>query len=88
VFLNRAEKRKDVEVWPIALESRLPEVAVPLLPGDPDARLDLQAALPTVYDILGYDEMIDYGKPPQGTFSDAELKWVDEQLRRGGRRKG
>src|ERR1019366_1661114 len=48
VFLNRAEKRKEVEVWPIALESPLPEVAVPLLPGDVDARLDLQKALTTV----------------------------------------
>ena len=88
VFLNRAEKRKEVEVWPIALESRLPEVAVPLLPGDADAKLDLQAALTTVYDILGYDELLDYGKPPSGPLSDAELKWVDEQLRRAGRRKG
>jgi hypothetical protein len=60
VFLSRAEKRKDVEIWPIALESPLPEVAVPLLPGDADAILDLQRALTTVYDILGYDELIDY----------------------------
>ena len=88
VFLSRAERRIDVEVWPIALESPLPEVAVPLLPGDADARLDLQQALTTVYDILGYDELIDYAKPPPGPLSDAELKWVNEQLRRVGRRKG
>jgi Protein of unknown function (DUF4058) len=87
VFLSRAERRKDVEIWPIALESPLPEVAVPLLPGDADARLDLQKALTTVYDILGYDELIDCGKPPPGPLSEAELKWVDEQLGRAGRRK-
>ncbi len=86
VFLSRAERRKDVEIWPIALESRLPEVAVPLLPGDADAWLDLQQALTTVYDILGYDELIDYRKPPPGPLSDAELTWVDEQLRRARRR--
>jgi hypothetical protein len=87
VFLSRAEKRKEVDVWPIALESCLPEVAVPLLPGDADARLDLQQALTTVYDILGYDEQIDYSKPPPGSLSDAELRWVDEQLRLADKRK-
>jgi len=87
-FLSRAERRKEVEIWPIALESPLPEVAVPLLPGDTDARLDLQKALTTVYDILGYDELIDYNQAPPGALGDAELKWVDEQLRRAGRRKG
>ena len=35
-------------------------VPVPLLPGDPDVPLDLQAALTTVYGIFGYDETIDY----------------------------
>jgi hypothetical protein len=87
VFLSRAEKRKDVEVWPIPLAAPLPEVAVPLLPGDADAVLNLQQALTTVYSILGYDELIDYEQPPPGSLSAAEAAWVDEQLRRTGRRK-
>src|SRR5262249_25159314 len=48
VFLSRAERRKDVEVWPILLESPLPEVAVPLLSGDKDVFLNLQQALTTI----------------------------------------
>ena len=88
VFLSRAERRKDVEVWPILLESALPEVAVPLLSGDKDIFLNLQQALTTIYDILGYYELIDYLQPPPGPISAAESAWVDEQLRRAGRRKG
>jgi hypothetical protein len=87
VFLSRAEKRKEVVVWPIPLPAPLPEVTVPLLPGDADAVLNLQQALTTVYDILGYDELIDYRQPPPGSLSPAELAWLDEQLRRAGRRK-
>jgi hypothetical protein len=86
VFLSRAERRKDVEVWPISLKAPLPEVAVPLLAGDADARLDLQQALKTVYDILGYDELIDYRQPPPGSWSEADLQWLDQQLRTKNRR--
>ncbi|MCI0682490.1 MAG: DUF4058 family protein [Gemmataceae bacterium] len=86
VFLNRVERRHEVETWPIPLAARLPEVAVPLLPGDADAVLDLQAALTTVYDILGYDDLIDYRLPPPGPLTPEEASWIDEQLRRAGRR--
>jgi hypothetical protein len=85
-FLSRAGRREVVEVWPIALEQPLPVVKVPLLPGDPDAPLDLQQALTTVYDIIGYDELIDYTRPPPGPLAPAEAAWVEDQLRRAGRR--
>jgi hypothetical protein len=88
VFLSRAQRRQDVEVWPIPLASPLPEVSVPLLAGDADVLLDLQQALTTVYDILGYNELIDYRQPPPGPLSAAEVAWVSEQLRRAGGRTG
>lgn len=74
-------------MWLIALEERLPEVRVPLLPGDPDVGLDLQRALTTIYDIMGYDELIDYTQPPPGTLPPTAAGWVEEQLQRTGRRK-
>jgi hypothetical protein len=80
VFLSRAGKRKEVEVWPMSLEKSLPEVPVPLLPGDPDILLNLQQALQTVYNIFGYDELINYEQPPPGPFLPDEMAWVKEQL--------
>lgn len=85
VFISRAGRRKEVEVWPIPLDRPLPAVPVPLLPGDPDVSLDLGLALATVYDIIGYDDLIDYRQPPPGSLTPAELSWVDEQLRRSRR---
>ena len=86
VFLSRAERRQEVETWPISLAAPLPAVAVPLLPGDPDATLDLQQALTTIYDILGYDELIDYRQPPPGPLTATESAWLNDQLGRSGRR--
>jgi hypothetical protein len=86
VFISRAGRRHEVETWPIALEQRLPVVPVPLLPDDAPMPLDLQQALTVVYDIIGYDELVDYTQPPPGPLTPAEAVWVEEQLRRTGRR--
>lgn len=65
IFLSRAERRPILDVWPIQLNMRLPTVPVPLLPGDSDVLLDLQMALNTIYDALGYDLSVDYTRPPK-----------------------
>ncbi|HZT80193.1 MAG TPA: DUF4058 family protein [Gemmataceae bacterium] len=86
VFISRVERRSKVEVWPILLEQPLPTIPVPLLPDDPDVPLDLQAALSTEYDIIGYDELIDYSQPPPGPLTPEQAAWVEERLRQSGRR--
>ncbi len=86
VFVSRGGRRQEVEVWPIALEQPLPVVPLPLLPGDPAVPLDLQQALAVVYDIIGYDELVDYTRPPPEPLSAAESAWVEERLRGAGRR--
>jgi hypothetical protein len=87
VFVSRAGQRHQVEVWPIRLEQPLPVVPIPLLPEDAPVPLDLQRALTVIYDIIGYDELIDYTQGPPGPLSPAELAWVEDQLCSAGRRK-
>ncbi|HTE21002.1 MAG TPA: DUF4058 family protein [Armatimonadota bacterium] len=81
VFLSRAERRPILDVWPIQLSASLPTVAVPLLPDDPDVVLDLQLALSTVYDLVGYDLAVDYSQPPPVPLSAEEAsrarQWID-----------
>jgi hypothetical protein len=86
VFISHAERRQEVQVWPVALEQPLPAVPIPLLPGDPPVMLELQQALATVYEIIGYDELLDYSQAPPGPLAPAEAVWVEEQLRRAGRK--
>ena len=64
VFVCRVELRLLTEIWPITMEQPLPDIKVPLLPGDDDAAMDLQAALTTVYDENRFHSVIDYSKPP------------------------
>jgi hypothetical protein len=86
VFVSRAEQRPVTGVWPISLRERLPIVQVPLLAGDDDVPLDLQAALTAVYDTVGYDLAADYTQPPEVPLSSEEAEWSDEVLRAGGLR--
>jgi hypothetical protein len=86
VFVSRSGHRHEVEVWPVALAHPLPSVPIPLLAGDAPVPLDLQQALGVIYDIIGYDELVDYMRPPPGPLTPGEAAWVEEQLRRSGRR--
>jgi Protein of unknown function (DUF4058) len=81
VFVGRMETRPMLEVYPIALRQPLPVIPIPLLPGDPDVPLDLQLALTTIYDLLGYDLAIDYRQAPEVPLPTSEETWMEEQLR-------
>jgi len=86
IFLSRAGSRPLTEVWPILLSELLPPVPVPLLPGDDDVRLDLQLALTSVYDLLGYDLAVDYTQPPEVPLPAEEAAWAEQRVRAAGLR--
>ena len=54
------------DVWAIQLSMRLPKVPVPLLEGDANVKIDLQAAFEAVYDDLGFDLSVDYDEKLRG----------------------
>jgi hypothetical protein len=46
---------------------------------DPDALLDVQQALPTIYDEARYGLTLDYNAPPPALpLSSSDLAWVEE----------
>jgi hypothetical protein len=73
------------EVWPVQLQRSLPTIPVPLRAPDPDAPLELSAALAAIYDEAAYDLSIDYDRPPVPPLADAEAAWaralLDARLR-------
>lgn len=84
VFVSRASKRPAVGVWPIRLQDRLPVIPVPLLPGDDDVPLDVQAARTAVYDGVGYDLIIDYRKRPAVPLQGDDDVWARRVLQDSG----
>jgi hypothetical protein len=81
VCIHRFDHFKDFFVYPLKLESRLPVIAVPLLPGDPDVPLDLQAVFDRAYDEGPYARAVHYDmaavEPP---LRPGQAKWVEERL--------
>ncbi|MFO0960616.1 MAG: DUF4058 family protein [Isosphaeraceae bacterium] len=83
VLVSRAGQRPRAGLWPIGLRDRLPVVPVPLMAPDPDARLDLQAALDRVYDAYGYEDFL-YDNQPDPPMTPFEEAWAREILPRIG----
>jgi hypothetical protein len=75
VMVSRAEERPAAGFWPLGLREPLPVVPVPLRPPWPDARLELQAILHTVYDRAYYKDYI-YAGAPQPALGAADAAWA------------
>lgn len=80
VFVSRVRTRPMLEVWPIGLHESLPTIPVPLLPGDDDVALDLQAAFQNAYDSASFDLVLDYNRPPELPLSAEQTAWLAERL--------
>jgi Protein of unknown function (DUF4058) len=74
-------------VWPIRLSQRLPIIRIPL-GGKEDAQLELQAVVDTIYDRVGYDQVINYAKEPVPPLNKEWKAWADQLLRAKGLRRG
>lgn len=85
VCIWRAEQNAEARAIPIGWQQRLPKIPIPLRPGDPDAILDLQAALDLSYERGRYTYLIDYQTSPR--FLPPEIEaWADAILREKGLR--
>lgn len=60
VSIHRADRFEEFLIYPIRLPDPLPEIAVPLLPGDPDVAVDLQKLLDRAYDVGPYRRRLRY----------------------------
>ncbi len=81
VMVVRPREAPRVGVWALSLRDRLPVVPVPLRPGDPDAKLDLQELLHGIYDAGGYEDYI-YDGDPEPPLGAADAEWASHFVRR------
>jgi hypothetical protein len=87
IFVNRAEVRPIIDVWPVLLSQALPKIPVPLSEGDGGLVLDLQYAVTNVYDLGGYDAILDYQHAPEVPLSPRDAAWANRILKDAGLRK-
>jgi hypothetical protein len=62
VSVHRSDRFEEFRIYPIRLDEPLPEVVIPLLQGDPDVPIDLQAVFDRVYDAGPYRRRIRYAE--------------------------
>jgi hypothetical protein len=82
VSIYRFDRPKEFLVYPIIMKQALPSIAIPLLPGDPDVTLDVQAVFDRAYDAGPYRREVEYGrdqitpplKPEQARWASAQVK--------------
>jgi hypothetical protein len=79
-FVAYRDRLPQVNVYSWSLRDRLPSIPVPLADDDPDATLDLGAALTIAYDRAGYDYALDYRAAVQPPLSDIDREWVRSVL--------
>lgn len=77
VCLHKFDQPKVFHVYPIGLQSRLPEIAVPLLPGDPTITVDLQAVFDRSYDSGPFRREVHYREEtPDPPLTPEQLAWA------------
>lgn len=82
VSVHRSDRFEDFLIYPIRLPEPLPEVAFPLLPGDPDVPVDLQRLLDRAYDVGPYRRRIRYkGATPVPPLPVEYREWAATLLR-------
>ena len=81
VCIHRFDNMEDYFVYPIRLQDRLPEIAIPLLPGDGDVAIDLQEVFQRSYDAGPYRRRIRYSQTETLPPLDADARqWAAQPL--------
>ena len=81
VVVSRAARRPRADVYLFGLRDPIPTVPVPLRSGEPEPELPLNQLLHEVYDLGGYDLVLDYRTPPQPVLSEADTAWAASLIR-------
>jgi hypothetical protein len=71
-------------IYPIRLPERLPEILIPLLPGDADVKIDLQPVFDRCYDTGPYRRARPYRLAPEPPLNAEQATWAEQLLREKG----
>jgi hypothetical protein len=85
VCVHHFDNLEDHFVWPFTLADSLPEIIVPLLPGDRPVTVDLQLLLDRCYDAGPYRRRVRYAAlTPEPALRPEQAEWANKILRERG----
>jgi Protein of unknown function (DUF4058) len=81
IIVSRAQERPRAAVYLFTIRDPIPDIPVPLQPGDEEPFLALNGLFHEVYDRAGYDLALDYQQaPPPPQMSEQDLRWMKQLL--------
>jgi hypothetical protein len=81
VSIRRFDRPSEFLFYPIPLERKLPTVKIPLLPGDPEVKLNLQSVFQRDFDAGPYRRAVAYGVDPvDPPLNPRQQAWAEELL--------
>ncbi len=84
ILVCRGDRRPYADLYAFNLQDIIPSFALPLRSGDTEPIIDLQALLNEVYDIYGYDLVVDFSQQSVPALSETDAAWVDALLQEKG----
>ena len=76
IVVSRYHQRPHADVYLFSVRQPIPDIPIPLQPGEAEPVLRLNQLLHDLYDQGGYDLMIDYQQPPSPPFSESDRAWA------------
>jgi hypothetical protein len=81
ILVCRGNRRPNADLYAFNLPDVIPSFSLPLCVGDSEPVLDLQSLLNNVYDVYGYDLVVNYNEEPVPQLSKSDATWIDTLLR-------
>ncbi len=86
ILVCRGNRRPSADLYPFNLPDVIPSFPLPLRAGDTEPIINLQALLNDVYNLYGYDLVVDYHQEPVPKLGEDGAVWSDVLLRGQGLR--
>lgn len=78
ILVSRALQRPEAQVFPCSLRQPIPDIPIPLRPGEEEPLLPLNQILHTLYDSAGYDLVIDYRRSAVPPLAEEDALWAQQ----------
>jgi hypothetical protein len=82
LLVSRGSRRPYAQLYPFSVRQPIPTFELPLLPGDNEALVDLNALWHTLYTHARFDLLLDYGRPPVPPLPEADADWAWNVIQR------
>ena len=81
LVVSRSRHRPRADVYLFGVHTPIPDIPIPLRPGEAEPVLVLNQVLHDLYDRAGYDLAVDYSQPPIPPLAGEDAQWAAQRVR-------